>query len=337
MFGVAMSGRALVAAGLALVLVLCLRTRVVAKTEQPKLTEDDVIHLIKQSKGDLKALAATLQQRSVDFNLDAKIEKKLRKAGASDEIIQDIYRASPAGAAARKSILTSATGVQLEASPEEGQGLQTIVAEIDPERRLRMVSEFEKQFPNSKILSYVYTQAAFAYQEKGDFKNAAAAGEKSLQLEGNNLSSLLLVASSLTEPAMVAGSETEKNTTLSEAQTDANQALTLIAGIPKAADETDDQAQKRKNELASNAHYSLGMVSLLEKKPEPAAEEFKTAISLASQPPAQYYYRLADAEADDGKTADAIDAFTKAAELGKGTVMEQLAEKRIDELKKQKP
>jgi hypothetical protein len=186
-------------------------------------------------------------------------------------------------------------------------------------------------------LSYVYTQAAFAYQEKGDFKNAAAAGEKSLQLEGNNLSSLLLVASSLTEPAMVAGSETEKNTTLSEAQTDANQALTLIAGIPKAADETDDQAQKRKNELASNAHYSLGMVSLLEEKPEPAAEEFKTAISLASQPPAQYYYRLADAEADDGKTADAIDAFTKAAELGKGTVMEQLAQKRIDELKNQKP
>ena len=174
-----------------------------------------------------------MQQRAVDFNLDAKIEKKLRKAGASDEIIQDIYKASPAGAAARKSILTSATGVQLEASPEEAQGLQTIVGEIDPDRRLRMVSEFEKQFPNSKILSYVYTQAAFAYQEKGDFKNAAAAGEKSLKLEGNNLSSLLVVASSLTQPAMVAGSEIEKNTTLSEAQTDANQALTLIAGIPR--------------------------------------------------------------------------------------------------------
>ena len=324
-------------AGLTLLLMSSICLLVFAQAEQPKLSEDDVIRLIKQSKGDPKPVATMLQSRQVDFDLDAKVEKKLRKAGATDEIIQDIYKASPAGTAARKTILTSATGAQLEASAEEGQALQTMVAEIDPDRRLRMVAEFERQFPNSRITSYVYTQAALAYQDKRDFNNAAAAGEKSLKLDGNNLSSLLLVASTLTEPAMVAGNETEKNTRLSEAQMDANQALTLIAEMPKAANETDEQAQKRKNELASDAHYSLGMVSLLEEKPEPAAEEFKLAISLAAQPRAQYYYRLGDAESDDGKTADAIDAFTKVAEVGKGTVMEQLAQKRIDELKKQRP
>jgi tetratricopeptide (TPR) repeat protein len=332
-----MTRKTLTIAGIALLLTSCIRFSVLAQTGQAKLTEDDVIRLIKQSKGDPKPVAAMLQSRQVDFDMDAKVEKRLRKAGATDEIIRDIYQASPAGAAARKTILTSATGTQLEASAEEGQALQTMVAEIDPDRRLRMVAEFERQFPNSKIMSYVYTQAALAYQDKRDFNNAAAAGEKSLKLDGNNLSSLLLVASTLTEPSMVAGDETGKNTRLSDAQMDANQALTLIAGMPKAANETDEQAQKRKNGLASDAHYSLGMVSLLQEKPEPAAEEFKLAISLASQPPAQYYYRLADAESDDGKTTDAIDAFTKAAEVGKGTVMEQLAQKRIDELKKQKP
>lgn len=337
MFGVAMSGKALVAAGLALALVLCLRTRVVAQTEQPKLTEDDVIHLIKQSKGDLKALAATLQQRAVDFNLDAKIEKKLRKAGAIDEIIQDIYRASPAGQTARKSILTSATGAQLEASSEEGMALQTMVAETDPDRRLRMVSEFERQFPDSKITSYVYTQAALAYQEKGDFNNAVSTGEKSLKIDPDNVSSLLVVASSLTEPAMVAGSDSEKTTRLTEAAADANHALKLIAGMPKAANETDEEAQERKNELASDAHYSLGMVRLLQDDPGTAAGEFKTAISLTAQPHPQYYYRLGDAYSSGGKNTEAIDAFTKAAGLGKGTVMEQLAQKRIDELKNQKP
>jgi tetratricopeptide (TPR) repeat protein len=327
----------LVTAGLGVTLTLCLWSPVIAQTQQPKLTEDEVVHLIKQSKNDLKAVAVTLQQRGVDFNLDAKVEKKLRKAGATDEIIQDVYKASPAGEAARKSILTSATGEQLEASSEEGMALQTMVAEKDPDRRLRMVSEFERQFPNSKITSYVYTQGALAYQEKGDFNNAVSRGEKSLKLDPDNLSSLLVVASSLTEPAMVSGSETEKTTRLAEAQADANHALKLIAGMPKAANETDEQAQKRKNELASDAHYSLGMVSLLEDNPGTAAGEFKTAISLTAQPRAQYYYRLGDAYSSGGKNAEALDAFTKAAELGKGTVMEQLAQKRIDELKKGKP
>lgn len=319
---------------LVLALALWVHPGLRAQAQQPKLREDDVVHLLKQSKGDLKSAAATLQQRGVDFNLDAKIEKKLRKAGADNDVIQDIYKASPAGEAARKSVLTSATGAQLEASSQEGMALQTMVAEIDPDRRLRMMSEFERHFPDSKITSYVYTQGALAYQEKGDFNNAVSLGQKSLKLDADNLSSLLVVASSLTEPAMVSGSDNEKTTRLAEAQADANQALKLISGLPKNPNETEDQLQKRKNELSSDAHFSLGMVSLLQENPGPAADEFKQAISLAAQPPAQYYYRLGDAYSSDGKDADAVEAFTKAGQIGKGTVMEQLAQKRIDELKK---
>lgn len=329
--------RILAFANLAVLLALSPCSSLRAQTPQAKLTQQEVIRLIKQSKNDLKQVPPVLEQRGVDFNLDAKIEKKLRKAGANDDIIQDVYKASPAGQAARKAILTSATGAKLEASPEEGAGLQTMVSESDPDRRLRMVQEFERQFPNSKLMSYVYTQASQAYEEKGDFNNAWSYAEKSLKIDPDNLSSLLLLASTLTQPSMVSGSESEKTARLAEAELDANRALKLIEGMPKRADETDEQARKRKNELASDAHYSLGMADLLRDNPAKAATEFQTAIGLTSQPTAQDYYRLGDAYSSIGKTAGALDAFTKAAQAGKGTVMEQLANKRIEELTKLKP
>src|SRR5882762_7593338 len=58
-----------------------------AQSSRARLTLDEVIKLIKQGKKDPHQVASAIAGRGVDFDLDEKTEKKLRKAGADDELL----------------------------------------------------------------------------------------------------------------------------------------------------------------------------------------------------------------------------------------------------------
>jgi tetratricopeptide (TPR) repeat protein len=122
---------------------------------------------------------------------------------------------------------------------------------------------------------------------------------------------------------------------LAEADEDAKRALALMEKLAKRPNETDEQFQKRKAALQSEAHGALGMVHLQRDEPEKAIEAFKTAVSLEATPDPEIYYRLGEVYANEGKKAEAIEAFTKASELGQGTPIKDFADKEIEKLKKQ--
>jgi tetratricopeptide (TPR) repeat protein len=105
--------------------------------------------------------------------------------------------------------------------------------------------------------------------------------------------------------------------------------------LAKRPNETDEQFQKRKAALQSEAHGALGMVHLQKDEPDKAIEEFRIAVSLEAEPDPQICYRLGEVYANEGKKAEAIEAFTKASELGRGTPIKDLAEQEIEKLKKQ--
>ena len=302
--------------------------------QQQPMGQDEVRDLIKKNKNNPEVILKTLDDRNVDFDLNRDIEKKMRKAGATDDILQAIWRVGPTGRNAKTASLTSATGTQLQATYEEAMGYRTIESETDPEKKLRMVEEFEKRFPNSPLLSYVYTQAAKAAQQRGDLEGTVAYGEKSLKLDPDNVFSLTLVALSLPQPRMQRGSPAEAATRLSESEGDARRVLSLMEKFPKQANETDEQFQKRKSALLSEAHTALGMVHLQRDESDKAIEEFKTAISLLVSPNPQLFYRLGEVYANDGRKNESLEAFTKASERGQGTVMKELADLEIEKLKK---
>jgi tetratricopeptide (TPR) repeat protein len=298
------------------------------------LTQDEVRNLIKKNKNNQDVVFKAVDKRGVAFDLNRDIEKKLRKVGADDIMLQAIWKAGPTARTAKTSSLTSLSGAQLHATYEEGMGYQTLENELDPDRRLSMVAEFERRFPESQLMSYVYTQAAKAYQQKGDLDKLLEYGEKSLKLDPDNLFSLLMVAITLPQPRMLQGSGLDATQRLSLAETYANHALKLIDGVPSQPNETPEQLQKRKASLASDAHTALAMVCMERDQTEKAAEELKTAISLTEKPNAQLYFRLGEVYANEGKKREAIEAFTKASELGRGTVLQQYAAERIAALKK---
>lgn len=315
-----------------------------AQAPAPPLTEKEVMSGLKsKNPGNVVSLVS---ERGVDFDLTPEIEKRLRKAKADDALIDIIRKAGPT-ARAEAAKAGGAAGPRI--APEEYQAFQGIRNELDPDKVINLVTDFETKYPNSPLLSYAYMFGANAYQQKNDLEHMVALGEKSLKLNKDNLPSLIMLSSVLPQPQFLNAHTADKAEYLAEADDDATRALTLIAdpkAVNKQANETDQQFAKRKDELASNAHASLGMVHLersqmalqgVDKDELGKAEkEFEQAVTMAERPNAQDYFRLGEAYSIDGKLDQAIQAFTKAGDLGQGSVIKTYADQRIQELQKRK-
>lgn len=305
----------------------------VTQSSPAPLTLDEVVRLIKQNKKDPHQVVSAIAGRGVNFDLDVQTEKKLRKAGADDQLLPEIWKVTPKGKANIQSLLTTPSGVQVQASPAEAFALRDIQNEADPDQRLRMADDFEKKFPSSSLLSYVYTAAAKAHQDKGDLDAAVAAARTSLKLDPDNTFSLLILALVLPARKDLQGSATEVRQRLQEAEGDANRALALLEKLKPWPDETDAQFQQRKGSLAADDHFALGMVATQEEHFDEALAQYQLAISSTNKPTFQYYYRLAEAYASVGQVPQAIDALQKASDLARGTPMQKYADDFMAELR----
>lgn len=231
-------------------------------------------------------------------------------------------------------------------TPEEAQAFQAIQNELDPDRTAQLVGDYEKKFPNSKLMAGVCIKGAIAYQQKGDVKHVIEYGEKTLKLQNDNLLALLLVASVLPEPQSLQGNDLDKEKRLTEASEYSTHALQLIDQMPKQPSMTDDQFKQTKGSLSAMAHSALGLVHLQragmaltgpdKAELEKAQDEYKQAVTLSPRPEGNDYYRLGEAYAQGGKADDAIAAFSKASELSEGTALKKLADDQIETLKKSK-
>jgi tetratricopeptide (TPR) repeat protein len=268
----------------------------------------------------------------VDFELEEKVIKKLRKAGADDDLLADIWKATPSGKAHIRALLTTPTGLEVKASAGEARDLQEIENQGAVDRRLQMVDAFEKKYPTSPLLSYVYTEAARAQQQNGALDEAVQYCRKSLKLDADNTFSLIILALILPQPKMLKGSNAEQSAQLSEAAADASRALVLLEKLQKRPDETDEQFQARKGALVADAHFALGMDEMQRDHFDKAVVEYQTAISSTNKPTFQYYYRLAEAYASQGLFPDAVKSLQKASDLARGTPMQKAADDFISEL-----
>lgn len=234
---------------------------------------------------------------------------------------------------------------------EEGEAFQAIRNELDPDRAVQLVSEFEKKYPASPLMSFVLTFAIGAYQQKGDVQHAIEYGEKSLKLNPDNLLGLMMMSELLPQPQVLRASEMDKERKLAEAEKYASHGLELIEQpnhpqFGKQTGETDEQYKKRKDMLSSGLHASLGLIHLqrsslsLEGQDREelvkAEQEYKTALTLTDRPDPGHYYRLGEAFALENKMDEAIAAFSKASELSEGTPLKTYADQRVEQLKKKK-
>jgi tetratricopeptide (TPR) repeat protein len=90
--------------------------------------------------------------------------------------------------------LVSIVSAQVVAGSPEDKAFQLIDAENNVDAKINLLSDFEKQYPQSKALREVYLLQITIYQQKNDQPKIIEAGEKLIKVDADNLSGLLTLS-----------------------------------------------------------------------------------------------------------------------------------------------
>ena len=173
-----------------------------------------------------------------------------------------------------------------------------ITIETDADKRWAETQQFDAGFPKSPFAGQVATLAMYALQQKGDYKQLAAFGEKLAADHPKDVEVLGLMAGMLAEDPKRSGD--------TAAVKYAKQAIE--AGTP---DDLKDPAKKLSLGLA---HGAIGWVSMKQEKTQAAIGELKQAADLAEGNDAAYstvMYRLGFAYAKLKQYGEAKAALNK--------------------------
>lgn len=306
------------------------------------MTEKEVITELK--KDGAAQLLKDLDKRGVSFETDADVEKSLRKAKATDEVVKAVANAGPKERESAARAAALAGGIPMPA-PEERADYDAVRTELNPDKVITLTEAFAEKHPHSDVLSYAYMYEANAYQTKGDVVKLVETGEKSLALKKDNLVTLGMLAYAIPMPQFLSSHQRDEEQQLNRAEGYCQDALKGVELLSKPPNEPDADFAKRKTNFISGIHADLGMIHLdraqlglmgLDKAELAKAEtEYKQAVSLTDQPEATDFFRLGDVCRLQGKLDDAITAYTKASELGQGQV-KQFADQQLEALKRVK-
>ena len=83
---------------------------------------------------------------------------------------------------------------QVRAGTPEHRLFEQISAEMNPDTKIGLITTFEKEFPQSKILAKVYLMAVDVYRARQDRVKINEYGEKALQLDDTNFTAMMLLA-----------------------------------------------------------------------------------------------------------------------------------------------
>jgi tetratricopeptide (TPR) repeat protein len=230
----------------------------------------------------------------------------------------------------------SATGIQAAPAPAAGQAQpvkkqpeaktrpeydawQKFWSEADADQKIKFAEEFLKTYPASELKIYAFQAEMQSYQVKNDFAHLREFGERILELDPNDLPTLITLATAL--PERTQDTDLDKDQKRATAETYAKRALEQIdkLGKPAGADAAAAaQWDDRINDARSQAHYALGLVALQRKSYQQAVDELALAAKMQSpsQPDPILYWRLGLANELNKKFDDALRAYDKAVSLG---------------------
>lgn len=90
--------------------------------------------------------------------------------------------------------LVFSANAQLRAGSPEAKAFDKIEAETNADARAVLLLDFEKQFPQSPVLTDVYLMLIDIYRTKNDQVKVADFGEKAIKIQPDNVTALLAVS-----------------------------------------------------------------------------------------------------------------------------------------------
>jgi len=189
-------------------------------------------------------------------------------------------------------------------SQKELDAVKAMLAAQTPDAKIATVEDLLTKYKDTEFKSIALTQAAQAAQIKGDQIAGLQYANRALEADSKNYQAMLLVAQ-----LSVQGTrefDLDKDEKLGRATKAANDAIAALGTAPKPNPQlADDQWAGIKKDFVAQAHEALGMVAALQKKPDVAITEFKTALDNAATPEPGTMVRLASVYDDQGKYDEA--------------------------------
>jgi tetratricopeptide (TPR) repeat protein len=178
---------------------------------------------------------------------------------------------------------TLAIGQPKPKSKAEAQAVNAVISAATPDQRIAAAESLLSTYKDTPFKSLALQLEAEAYVQKGDGLNAIVFGDRAIEADPKNFQALLLVSSQLAR--MTKEFDLDKDEKLKRATKLANDAIPAIAGAVKPNPQfTDDQWTGIKKDLTSEAHETLGIIASVDKRPDAAIAEFRTAIDGAASP-----------------------------------------------------
>jgi hypothetical protein len=93
--------------------------------------------------------------------------------------------------------LVSHVHAQLIAGSPEDKAFSAVLAENNADAKLALLLQYEKDFPQSKVLADIYVMQMEVYRQKNDTAKVIEVGEKAIQVDANNVTALMTVSRNL--------------------------------------------------------------------------------------------------------------------------------------------
>ena len=214
----------------------------------------------------------------------------------------------PAAAAANQPSAAKQPAVK---SPAEGQALQAVFSQQDPDARLKAAENFIVKYADSDYKGFVLMMMAETYRQKNDYDHLLIYADRALEADPKSYISMLMVANAMAQHTREFDLDREEK--LGKVESYARKAMELVAAAPKPRpDITDDQWKQAQGAFMSQAHEALGMAAGVRKNYDGAIQEFQASLSAANPPDPSTMVRLAAAYTDSKKYDDAVALLDKA-------------------------
>jgi tetratricopeptide (TPR) repeat protein len=203
-------------------------------------------------------------------------------------------------------------------APKSQQELEAILAiqnAPDADARIKAAEELVTKFKDTEFKEFALQMQTLSYQQKNDFENMMIAGERTLEVNPDNVVVLIALAQAI--PQRTREHDLDKEEKLGKSDSFASKALKLVPNLEKFNPQiTDEDWTNYKKSAMSQAHEALGMSAFVRKNYAKSEESFKAAAEVSPQPEATIFYRLGMVYQAQNKYDEAIGALDKAIAAG---------------------
>jgi len=195
---------------------------------------------------------------------------------------------------------------------EEEDAYKAFFETKDDALKAKMGEEFQDKFPTSRYRELVFVTLSNAYQNLGHDEKMFTAGEKTLEINPDNLAALVTMSKALARKTNPDTLDAQQK--FDKVEKYGKRALELLAVLPKPEGVTEEKFAITKGDALADVHGSLGLVYLRRQRIAESITELDLATKASTSPDPVDFYLLGIVLQTSKRFDEAVTAYGSCAE-----------------------